>query len=164
MWHVKLGPHDLLVHKTENSNVSWATASTGKRQTRAEAWKDSVLAGTMRTLGRLEEEAEVLTGSGSTVRGEVFVTSGSMAAMDSSGGEAPTLERADPERRESLQRENQADPLAGEQTWPTDEVTLCSCPGGLPAPGRAEQLHQVQLVSAYRSMCCQGDFNKACLL
>lgn len=48
-------------------------------------------------------------------------TRGGIEAMDASGGEAPTLECADPERRESLQRENQADPLAGEQTWPTDE-------------------------------------------
>lgn len=42
--------------------------------------------------------------------------------MDASGGEYPLLEAADPARRESLQRENVPDPLAGEQTWPTEEV------------------------------------------
>lgn len=66
--------------------------------------------------------------------------------MDASGGEAPTLECADPERRESLQRENQADPLAGEQTWPTDEVILGPCPGGHLLQGGQKPL-QGQLVS-----------------
>lgn len=42
--------------------------------------------------------------------------------MDASGGEFPALEVADPERRESLLRENVPDRLAGEQTWPTQEV------------------------------------------
>lgn len=44
-------------------------------------------------------------------------------AIDASGGEFPVLEVAVPERRESLQRENIPDPLAGEQTWPTQEVS-----------------------------------------
>jgi hypothetical protein len=47
--------------------------------------------------------------------------------MDASGGEYPVLEVADPQRRESLQRENVPDPLAGEQTWPTAEAR---CSGG----------------------------------
>ena len=42
--------------------------------------------------------------------------------MDASGGDYPVLEVADPQRRESLLRENVPDPLAGEQTWPTAEV------------------------------------------
>lgn len=42
-------------------------------------------------------------------------------AMDASGGGFPVLEAADPQRQESLQRENVPDPLAGEQTWPTQE-------------------------------------------
>ncbi len=30
-----------------------------------------------------------------------------------------------PEQQEQLVRENEADDLVGEQTWPTDKVTLC---------------------------------------
>lgn len=52
-----------------------------------------------------------------------FYISG-VEAMDASGGEFPVLEVADPQRQESLQRENVPDPLAGEQTWPTQEVGL----------------------------------------
>jgi hypothetical protein len=48
-------------------------------------------------------------------------------AMDASGGDYPVLEVADPQRRESLQRENVPDPLAGEQTWPTAEVRSSGC-------------------------------------
>lgn len=35
---------------------------------------------------------------------------------------AAPLAVADPAAREPLQRENEADPLAGEQTWPTDQA------------------------------------------
>lgn len=44
------------------------------------------------------------------------------SAMEAEGGEPPVLARADPDGREPLVRENVADPLAGEQTWPTEEV------------------------------------------
>lgn len=45
-------------------------------------------------------------------------------AMDTTGGggEPPVLARPDAEQQESLVRENDPDPLAGEQTWPTEEV------------------------------------------
>lgn len=59
---------------------------------------------------------------------------GGAEAMDAAGGEAPLLEAADAERRESLQRENVPDPLAGEQTWPTDEVN--------PRNFRSQSIHQ----------------------
>ena len=36
-------------------------------------------------------------------------------------GEVRVLERADPEKQESLQTENEVDPMEGEQTWPTEE-------------------------------------------
>lgn len=51
---------------------------------------------------------------------------GGAEGMDAAGGEAPLLEAADPARQESLQRENVPDPLAGEQTWPTDEARRSS--------------------------------------
>jgi pre-rRNA-processing protein TSR1 len=65
------------------------------------------------------------------------------AAMDTSAPDGqqqlPVLAVADPQRQEPLVRENTADPLAGEQTWPTEEVrwryccccqpaSLCCCP------------------------------------
>lgn len=49
------------------------------------------------------------------------------AAMDTTGGEAgdvPVLARADLQQQESLVRENTADPLMGEQTWPTEEELM----------------------------------------
>ena len=47
-------------------------------------------------------------------------------AMDQSAGEGPVpvLAVPDPEQQESLVRENVPDPLAGEQTWPTEEVRI----------------------------------------
>ena len=36
-------------------------------------------------------------------------------------GDVRILNKADPSRQESLQTEVIPDPLAGEQTWPTDE-------------------------------------------
>jgi AARP2CN (NUC121) domain len=47
---------------------------------------------------------------------------GGAEAMDASGGQAPVLATADLSAREPLTRENVPDPLAGEQTWPTEEV------------------------------------------
>ena len=43
-------------------------------------------------------------------------------AMDAEGTGANVLAVAEPAERESLARENVPDPLAGEQTWPTEEV------------------------------------------
>lgn len=43
--------------------------------------------------------------------------------MDVEGVQLPVLAVADREGRESLQRENEPDPLDAEQTWPTKEVT-----------------------------------------
>ena len=43
--------------------------------------------------------------------------------MEASGEGAAVLATADPESREALVRENAADPLAGEQTWPTEQVS-----------------------------------------
>lgn len=45
--------------------------------------------------------------------------------METEGPGATVLATADPEQQETLIRENEADTLAGEQTWPTEEVT-CS--------------------------------------
>lgn len=47
-----------------------------------------------------------------------------VAAMDTAadGGALPVLARPDAEQQEPLTRENDLDPLAGEQTWPTEEV------------------------------------------
>ena len=42
--------------------------------------------------------------------------------MEAEGSGANLLAAADPAERESLARENVPDPLAGEQTWPTEEV------------------------------------------
>lgn len=55
---------------------------------------------------------------------------GSEEAMEASGPGAAVLAAADPSQQEPLERENQADPLAGDQTWPTEEVRGCSllCP------------------------------------
>lgn len=50
---------------------------------------------------------------------------GAGGGMDMEGqgaGEPAVLATADPEAQESLVRENVPDPLAGEQTWPTQEV------------------------------------------
>ena len=38
------------------------------------------------------------------------------------------LAQADAEAREPLTRENDADPLAGEQTWPTEQVAVLATP------------------------------------
>ena len=46
----------------------------------------------------------------------------SAEAMDASGEGAAVLATADPEHQEPLIRENDANPLAGEQTWPTEQV------------------------------------------
>ena len=53
-----------------------------------------------------------------------------MSGGDEVMGEAhpQLLAEPSPEDREALIRENTPDPLAGEQTWPTEEV------GGLQAP------------------------------
>jgi hypothetical protein len=60
-------------------------------------------------------------------------------AMDTSGGggggsDLPVLAVPDPAQQEPLTRENNVDPLAGEQTWPTEEVRRC---GGCWAAGCA---------------------------
>ncbi len=44
-----------------------------------------------------------------------------LSAAEGSGG-LPLLARPQPGQQESLVRENEVDPLAGEQTWPTEEV------------------------------------------
>ena len=45
------------------------------------------------------------------------------------------LAQADADVRESLNRKNNADPLAGEQTWPTEQVlSMPSQPELQPAP------------------------------
>lgn len=49
------------------------------------------------------------------------VTKGDSAAMDTSGPPGLAV-LPDPAVREEVVRENEADPLAGEQTWPTDMV------------------------------------------
>lgn len=57
-----------------------------------------------------------------------------LSATEGSGG-LPVLAQPQPQQQESLVRENEVDPLAGEQTWPTEEVgagqprCLVSCDG-----------------------------------
>ncbi len=48
--------------------------------------------------------------------------SGAPQAMDAAGAGAAVLAAAAPGQREPLVRENAPDPLAGEQTWPTEEA------------------------------------------
>lgn len=50
--------------------------------------------------------------------------SGGTEAMDTSIDSGTVLARADPTVQEGLARENVPDPLAGEQTWPTEEVGI----------------------------------------
>lgn len=53
--------------------------------------------------------------------------------MDMAGSGAGVLAVADPAARQGVVRLNTPDPLAGEQTWPTTEVCICSirCAAGL---------------------------------
>ncbi len=53
--------------------------------------------------------------------------------MDMAGSGARVLAVADPAARQGVVRLNTPDPLAGEQTWPTTEVCVCSigCAEGL---------------------------------
>lgn len=51
--------------------------------------------------------------------------SGDMDMGDAEAEEQPWMVAvADPALREPLDRENQPDPLAGEQTWPTEEELM----------------------------------------
>ena len=51
-------------------------------------------------------------------------------SMDMAGSGARLLAVADPAARQGVVRLNTPDPLAGEQTWPTNEVSsLCQKPG-----------------------------------
>ena len=61
---------------------------------------------------------------------------GAAAQMDA----AQLLAAADPAAREPLQREHEADALAGEQTWPTDQVSSPLQAAHLPLPSEHELL------------------------
>eukprot|EP00884_Botryococcus_braunii_P001387 jgi/Botrbrau1/11249/Bobra.0038s0021.1 len=53
-------------------------------------------------------------------------TDSAMDVCQPPDGEAPVLATPNPDLQESLVRENVPDPLAGEQTWPTDEELGCA--------------------------------------
>lgn len=85
--------------------------------------------------------------------------------LDGASG-LPVLARPDPQAQEPLVRENEVDPLAGEQTWPTEEVRWvqgaarwCWVPGGadraasLCAPQRS--IHPLRLTHACLLLPCQ---------
>jgi len=63
--------------------------------------------------------------------------SGAPQAMDAAGAGAAVLAAAAPGEREALVRENAPDPLAGEQTWPTEEARAHV----RPRPGRGPVRH-----------------------
>lgn len=52
---------------------------------------------------------------------------GSGSGSGSGSGAGTVLAAAEPAAREALVRENAPDPLAGEQTWPTEEVRPSRC-------------------------------------
>jgi len=63
---------------------------------------------------------------GFTHKGKASDNANSASAMEVSASELCIL--PDPSQQEQLLRENDADELVGEQTWPTDKVTRIDCP------------------------------------
>ena len=83
---------------------------------------------------------------GSTRKARAYQSSGngnSASAMEVSVAEQAFIV-PDPQQQEQLVRENEADELVGEQTWPTDKVFPISCSAlgaGSCSMGRADQCY-----------------------
>lgn len=77
-------------------------------------------------MATLECAAELLRGNAALVPARTWLLPPAGDAMETSGGQVAVLAVAAPAERESLVRLNEPDPLAGEQTWPTEEVRVAA--------------------------------------